>query len=109
MKNKTLLFVNQSNSFTMGVKSFKDLDSLPIEKIIRLPFFYSLKRLKPDPKQCDTCEQWEIVFRCNRLVAEGCYELLDMTSETGFIIRYKNIDFEPPDIPLVDLKPKRPK
>lgn len=79
----------------MGVKSFKDLDKLSIEQIIQLPFFYRLTRIKPDPTIHDTVECWEIVFRCNRFLGQGMYELMDEQSESGYIVRYKLIDFAP--------------
>jgi hypothetical protein len=66
----------------------KDLDSMEIEKIIRLPFFYSLEKDGPNP----VTRMWKITFRCNKVLSIGLWGLLDAESETEFIVRYKVID-----------------
>lgn len=72
----------------------KDLDSMDIEKIIRLPFFHSLEKNIPNAKKGEVNTMWKITFRCNRLLAEGLWGLLDYESESEYIIRYKLIDFK---------------
>ncbi len=66
----------------------KDLDSMEIEKIIRLPFFHSLERdTMGTYSKC-----WKIKFRGNKTTAAGGWLLLDEYSDTELIIRYKLID-----------------
>lgn len=68
----------------------KDLDSMPIEKIIHLPFFYSLEK---DIMGVDS-KCWKITFRCTKILRIGLYGLLDAESESEYIVRYKLIDFK---------------
>lgn len=72
----------------------KDFDSMEIEKIIRLPFFYSLKKSSDPEGVVGTSSFWEITFICNKKIAEGLYMLLDHESETELVKRYKLIDFK---------------
>lgn len=70
----------------------KDLDLMPIEQIIRLPFFYSLK-ISSDPKGIvGSSRFWEIKFRCNRMGDNGEWCLFDTPSDTEYITRYRIID-----------------
>lgn len=69
--------------------TMKDLDSMEIEKIIRLPFFYSLEKDGPNP----STRMWKITFRCNKVLSIGLWGLLDIESESEYIVRYKIIDF----------------
>ena len=71
------------------MRSLKDLDSLSIEQIIRLPFFHSLEKDGPNP----VTRMLKITFRCNKVLSIGLWGLLDIESETEFIVRYKIIDF----------------
>ncbi len=66
----------------------KDLDNMHIEQIIRLPFFYSLKKAPNN--------HWEIVFKCNRISGNGKWLLLDLESDEEFITLYKLIEFYQP-------------
>lgn len=68
----------------------KDLDSMPIEEIIRLPFFYMLEKDGPNP----STRLWKITLRCNKVLSIGEYGLLDLISESEFVVRYKIIDFK---------------
>lgn len=72
----------------------KDLDSMPIEEIIWLPFFYSLEKHRPDAKKGETSEMWKITFRCNKVLSLALWGLLDAESETEYMVRYKLIDFK---------------
>lgn len=72
----------------------KDLDSMDVEKIIRLPFFHSLEKSIPNAQKGEVNTLWKITFRCNRILAEGLWGLLDHESETEYVIRYKLIDFK---------------
>lgn len=67
----------------------KDIDIMPIEKIIHLPFFYSLEKDGPNP----ATRMWKITFHCNKVLSIGLWGLLDMESDNEFIVRYKMIDF----------------
>lgn len=66
----------------------KDLDSMNIEKIIRLPFFHSLE--KDTMGVSSPC--WKVTFRCNKTMAAGGWALLDEFSDNEYIVRYKIID-----------------
>jgi hypothetical protein len=68
----------------------KDLDSMSIEEVIRLPFFYMLEKDGPNPRT----RMWKITFRCNKCLSIGEYGLLDLISESEFVVRYKIIDFK---------------
>jgi hypothetical protein len=70
----------------------KDLDSMDIEKIIRLPFFYSLKTSNSNDGIAVSSKFWEIKFKCNRVTANGRWSLLDAESESEYITRYRIID-----------------
>lgn len=72
----------------------KDLDGLSIEDIIRLPFFHSLEKYNPDAGKGELTTQWKITFRCNKVIYDGKWGLLDHESEAEFVIRYKIIDFK---------------
>lgn len=76
----------------MPITKMKHLDNLHIEQIIRLPFFYSLKKSKLQ----DGALHWEVVFKCNKITASGQWALLDFESDTEFITRYKLIEFYQP-------------
>ena len=66
----------------------KDLDSLTIEQIIRLPYFYSLE------KDGNRTMMWKITFRCNKAISDGRWQLLDEISDKEHMVRYKIIDFK---------------
>jgi hypothetical protein len=67
----------------------KDIDTMSVDQIIRLPFFFSLERdVMGSNTQC-----WKITFRCNKLTAEGGWQLLDELSDKEHMVRYKIIDF----------------
>lgn len=67
----------------------KDLDSMSVESIIRLPFFFSLER--GTNNTVSPC--WKITFMCNKTTASG-WQLLDEFFDTEFVVRYKIIDFK---------------
>ena len=71
----------------------KDIDSMDIEKIIHLSFFHSLEKSFPDAKLLETVPMWKIVFKCNKMAANGVWQLLDQFFECEFVVRYKLIDF----------------
>jgi len=68
----------------------KDIDSMSIEDIIRLPFFYMLEKDGSNP----STRMWKVTFRCNKVLSIGEYGLLDLISESEFIVKYKIIDFK---------------
>jgi hypothetical protein len=70
----------------------KDLDLMPIEQIIRLPFFYSLKTSNNDDGIAKSSKFWEIKFKCNRVTVDGEWSLLDTLSESEYITRFRIID-----------------
>lgn len=72
----------------------KDLDSMDIEQIIRLPFFYSLKKSDDPVGMANSTKMWEITFRCNKIFPNGKHGLLDAESESEYMVRYKLIDFK---------------
>ncbi len=72
----------------------KDLDKLSIEQIIRLPFFHSLEKNIPDPKNGEVNIMWKITFRCNKVLYIGRWGLLDEESDNEYMVRYKLIDFK---------------
>jgi hypothetical protein len=72
----------------------KDLDDVAIEDIIRLPFFHSLEKEFPKKDSLSTDKHWKITFRCNKVLPNGLYGLLDAESESEYIVRYKLIDFK---------------
>lgn len=73
----------------------KDLDSMPVEEIIRQPFFHSMEKDLPCGfGSLSTDKYWKITLRCNKKLPSGEYQLLDLISENEFIIRYKLIDFK---------------
>lgn len=72
----------------------KDLDSLSIEEIIKLPFFRSLEKELPTSKSLNTDRRWKITFHCNKRLPTGEFQLLDLISDTEYIIRYRLIDFK---------------
>lgn len=72
---------------------FKDLDSLDIEQIIKLPFFYTLEKSMPNVKDGEVNTMWKITFRCNKILADGVWGLLDHESDSEFVVRYKLINF----------------
>lgn len=72
----------------------KDLDSMPIETIIHLPFFHSLEKELPSSKSLNTDKHWKITFRCNKILSIGIWGLLDAESESEYMVRYKLIDFK---------------
>lgn len=72
----------------------KDLDSMGIEQLIRLPFFHSLEKSVPNAQRGEVNTMWKITFRCNRVLADGLWGLMDAESESEYMIRYKLIDFK---------------
>lgn len=76
------------------MKTMNDLDKMTIEEIIRQPFFHSLEKQPPNAKEKDLIWYWKIVFRCNRFLPNGQYQLLDIIVDHEFVVRYKIIDFE---------------
>jgi hypothetical protein len=71
----------------------KDVEMMPIESIIRLPFFFSLERQLPDIKGVNLDSWWKIVFHCNKVTNEGNWCLLDIISDSEYVVRYKLMDF----------------
>lgn len=71
----------------------KDLDSMSVEELIRLPFFHSLERDLPDAGMGKTSTMWKITFMCNKTTPKG-WQLLDELSDKEYIVRYKLIDFK---------------
>lgn len=67
----------------------KDIDIMPIEKIIHLPFFYSLEKDGPNP----ATRMWRITFHCNKPLPDSRWQLLDEISDNVYIVRYKLVDF----------------
>lgn len=67
----------------------KQLDTMSVDQLIKLPFFQSLER---DIMGANT-HCWKITFRCNRVTADGGWQLLDELSDKECIVRYKIIDF----------------
>jgi hypothetical protein len=72
----------------------KNLDEMRIEDIIRLPFFHSLEKEFPKKDSLSTDKHWKITFRCNKVLPNGLYCLLDFESQTEYVVRYKLIDFK---------------
>lgn len=72
----------------------KDLDSMNIEDIIRLPFFVALEKELPNRDSISTDKYWKITFRCNKVLSIGLWGLLDAESESEYMVRYKLIDFK---------------
>jgi hypothetical protein len=70
----------------------KDLDSMDIEKLIRLPFFYSLKISNNNDGIAVSSKFWEIKFKCNRVTENGGWSLLDAESDSEYITRYRIIE-----------------
>lgn len=62
----------------------KDLDLMSIEQLIRLPFFHALQRHMPGTDK-NVTEYWKITFKCNRMTANGEWQLLDHIYETEYI------------------------
>lgn len=71
-----------------------DLDKLGIEGIIRLPFFYSLEKTRPNFELHESGIMWKITFRCNKILGNGMYGLLDESFESELVVRYKTIEFK---------------
>lgn len=77
-----------------AMKRMRDLDAAAIEAIIRLPFFYRLEKERPKPETFESGTMREITFRCNKILPNGMYGLLDEEFENEFVVRYKIIEFK---------------
>ncbi len=75
----------------MQVTKMKHLDRMHIEELIKLPYFYSLKRSMPDAKKWQSTAYWEIIFKCNKITPDGRWQLLDEIFDTEFVTKYKII------------------
>ncbi len=67
---------------------------MSIEQIIHLSFFLRLEKTVPDFEKNDSAIMWKITFRCNRVLGDGMYGLLDESFESEFVVRYKIIEFK---------------
>jgi hypothetical protein len=76
------------------MKRMSDLDKLSIEQIIQLPFFLKLEKTQPNLEKFDSAIMWKITFRCNRLLGDGMYGLLDESFESELVVRFKIIEFK---------------
>lgn len=70
------------------IKSIKDLSLLTIEDLIRLPYFYQLKRMDIKPKEGDLTPHWEVTFMCNKVTETG-WALFDQPSDTPMITLFR--------------------
>lgn len=76
------------------MKRMSDLDKADIETIIRLPFFHRLEKELPNPKTFESGTMWKITFRCNKVLPNGMFGLLDESFENEFVIRFKIMEFK---------------
>lgn len=71
------------------IRSTKDLALLSIEEIVKLPYFYSLKKMERGKD--DYTPHWEITFHYTKMLAEGSYEFFEIPLNKPFIKLYRII------------------